>query len=146
MEDVGQSTDMLGAKFPPSIRQFIDKCKWTFAKTMPEWPHEYIVRARVDEELFVRMVSHIRANGYKGWFYRKPITYFDEGGLVYWTMGSPIPETTIINRTRKELSYEYKIKNKPLTQESAIPSTWRGPKPAEPQPEPIKDLNLSFEF
>jgi hypothetical protein len=91
---------------PDILREFIDSCQWTFAKTMPEWPHEYIVRQREDENLFVQMVRHIRANGYKGKFYRKRITYYEDRGLVYWTMGAPIVETTIINRCRKEDTYE----------------------------------------
>jgi len=44
------------------------------------------------------------------WFYKKKITYFDEDGLVYWTMGAPIEETTIINRCTKENTYEYRLK------------------------------------
>lgn len=96
---------------PDDLREFVDSTQWTFAKTMPEWPHEYIVRERVDEELFVRTVCHIRANGYEGTFYRKSITYYDDGGLVYWTMGSPLDETTIVNRCKKEDSYEYRMLN-----------------------------------
>jgi hypothetical protein len=37
------------------------------------------------------------------------ITYYDEDGLVYWTMGAPVEETTIINRCRKEQTYEYRL-------------------------------------
>ncbi len=76
---------------------------------MPDWPHEYIVRGRVDERLFLGLVRHIRAHGYEGSFYWKRITYYNEGDLVYWTMGAPIEETTIINRCRKEHSYEYRL-------------------------------------
>jgi len=58
--------------------------KWVFAKTYAKtWPHEYIVRDRVDEGLFVDLVEHIRANGYRANFYKKEITYYDEDGLVY---------------------------------------------------------------
>jgi hypothetical protein len=32
--------------------------------------------------------------------------YFEEAGLVYWTMGAPVEETTIINRCRREDTYE----------------------------------------
>lgn len=88
--------------------------EWTFAKTMPTWPHCYIVRGKVDESFFVRIVEHIRRFGYQGWFYKKPITYFEEDGFVYWTMGAPIDETTIINRAKKEDSYEYRLKNNML--------------------------------
>jgi len=94
---------------PKELRDFVDTTEWTFAKTMPEWPHEYIVRKCVDEDLFVRLVRHIRANGYEGKFYRKSITYYDDRGLVYWTMGEPLGETTIINRCRKEDSYESRL-------------------------------------
>jgi hypothetical protein len=73
---------------PFELRDFVATTPWIFAKTYAKtWPHEYIVRDRVDE---------------------KPIIYFDHDGMVYWTMGAPIEETTIVNRCVKEQSYEYK--------------------------------------
>jgi len=96
---------------PTNLRMFIDNVRWTFAKTMPEWPHEYIVRERVDESLFEQMVRHIRANGFEGAFYQEKYIYFEDAGLLYWTMGAPIEETTIINRCRKNNSYENRLKN-----------------------------------
>jgi hypothetical protein len=95
--------------FPNALRLFIDSTQWTYAKTMPEWPHEYIVRDRVDRALFEQLVCHIRENGYEGRFYQKSITYYDESGMVYWTMGAPLEETIIINRCRKEDTYEYRL-------------------------------------
>ncbi|MSQ48667.1 MAG: hypothetical protein EXR78_09855 [Deltaproteobacteria bacterium] len=97
--------------FPEDLKRFVTAEQWTYAKTMPTWPHEYVVRARVDEKLFVQMVTHIRANGYQGRFYQKEITYFEEDGLVYWTMGAPLNETTIINRCRKEDTFEARSAN-----------------------------------
>jgi hypothetical protein len=97
------------AGLPDDLSTFVASSPWTFAKTMPEWPHEYIVRGRVDENLFVRLVRHIRANGYQGSFYHKTITYCDADGMVYWTMGAPLEETTIVNRCRKEDSYESRL-------------------------------------
>jgi hypothetical protein len=67
--------------FPEELRRFVNDERWTFAKTMPEWPHEYLVRERVDEQLFVRLVEHIRSNGYDGLFYQKKIVYYEEAGL-----------------------------------------------------------------
>ena len=99
---------------PDELREFIRSSNWTFAKTMPKWPHEYIVRGHVDERLFVELVCYIRQHGYEGTFYQKSITYFDDGGMVYWTMGSPISETTIVNRCKKEDSYEYRRLNSTL--------------------------------
>lgn len=94
---------------PLDLRTFIANEQWTFAKTMPVWPHEYLVRGRVDEALFLQLVRHIREHGYAGTFYRKSITYFDYEGRVYWTMGAPVEETTVINRCLKEDSYEYRL-------------------------------------
>jgi hypothetical protein len=93
-------------RFPEDLRRFASEEKWTYAKTMPTWPHEYLVRARVDDGLFESMVKHIRSNGYEGRFYEQKTTYYEEAGLVYWTMGAPLEETIIINRCRKEDSYE----------------------------------------
>ena len=95
--------------FAPDLRAFVDEQVWTFAKTMPEWPHEYIVRDRVDEALFERLVVHIRRHGREGMFYERVIVYYEENGLVYWTMGAPLQETTIVNRCRSEDTYERRL-------------------------------------
>jgi hypothetical protein len=102
--------------FPPELKVFIEEHQWTFAKTMQEWPHEYIVRDRVDERLFEELVRYIRAYGHEGHFYAKVLTYYEEGGHVYWTMGAPIEETTIVNRCRSEDSYERRLANGTLPQ------------------------------
>ena len=95
-----------------NLKQFVRSCQWTFATTYATtWPHEYIVRAKVDESLFVQLVQHIRAHGYEGNFYDKLITYFDDDGMVYWTMGDPIEKTIIVNRCRKDQTYEYRLKH-----------------------------------
>jgi hypothetical protein len=91
---------------PEQLRRFVSEERWTYAKTMPEWPHEYLVRERVDGSRFEALVVHIRSHGYGGRFYSKSITYYEEEGLLYWTMGAPLAETTIINRCRKEDSFE----------------------------------------
>jgi hypothetical protein len=99
-------------KFPPNLKAFVTEQKWTFAKTYAStWPHEYIARHRVDDDLFIQLVRHIRTYGYEGKFYSKPITYFNEDGMVYWTMGAPIEETTIVNRCKEEQSYEYRLRH-----------------------------------
>ena len=76
---------------------------------MPEWPHKYIVRDRVDEELFERLVLHIRRRGVEGRFYETTNTYYEEAGLVYWTMGAPLHATIIVNRCRSEDTYESRL-------------------------------------
>ena len=97
--------------FSKELKDFIKSSNWTFAKTYAAtWPHHYIVRERVDENLFIKMVEHIRRFGYEGRFYKMKLIYFEEDGYVYWTMSAPIEETTIINRCTKENTYEYRLK------------------------------------
>jgi len=97
-------------KLLENLMEFIESVRWTYAKTMPKYPHYYIVRDMVDEELFVRLVNQIRNYGYEGRFYSKPITYYDHDGMTYWTMSASIEETTIINRCRKEDTNKKRLK------------------------------------
>lgn len=80
-------------RLPPDLRQFVDCERWTFAKTMPKWPHEYLVRDRVDKRLFMRLVHHIRCHGSEARFYRRLLIYFEEDGMLYWEMGEPLEAT-----------------------------------------------------
>ena len=105
--------------FPEDLQRFVDEVTWTYAKTMPEWPHEYTVRQREDGGLFERLVRHMRANGFEGRFYQMRIIYYEHAGLLYWTMGAPIEETTIVNRCRKEDSYESRLRDGTLPQQKA---------------------------
>ena len=103
------------ANLPDTLRNYINELNWVFAKTYAKnWPHEYVVRDKSDENNFVELVKHIRENGYLGKFYTKDITYLDDSNIVYWTMGAPIGETTIINRCRKEQTYEYRLAHNDL--------------------------------
>jgi len=113
---------------PSVLQEFIDSIQWTFAKTMPEWPHEYIVRDQVDENLFMMLVQHIRWQGYESKFYQRFFTYYDYRGMVYWTMGEPLGETTIINRCRKEDSYESRRLKDTLPEPKGIQSERIGEK------------------
>jgi hypothetical protein len=80
---------------------FIAKHKWTFAKTMPKWPHEYVVRQKVDDdESFNAFVMLIRRTGTAREWHGRIFTYLKIDGWEYWTMGSPLDQTTIINRAR----------------------------------------------
>lgn len=67
---------------------FIAAAKWTFARTMPEWPHEYIVRQRVDPILFDRLAGHIQAHGFEGHYYERKNLYFRDGELRYGSLAT----------------------------------------------------------
>lgn len=121
---------------PTNLKTFVTDQKWTFAKTFAlTWPHEYIVRDRVDEDTFIQLARHIRTYGYEGQFYSKPITYFDEDGMVYWTMGAPIEETTIVNRCTKEQTYEYRLEHGTLPESKSTSAEQGGAPDAEPREE-----------
>ena len=96
--------------FSEDLRRFINDEQWRFTSRMPDWPHEYLVRERVDRTLFERAVKHIRSNGYEGVFFTTQIRYYEEGDLVYWTIGAPVEETVIINRCRRGESFEASVK------------------------------------
>ena len=82
------------------IRQFIGRCEWRFAKTMPQWPHEYIVRGNcpLTDEEFLYFIRAERESGIQEpWGpYNHTYLYIDD--YKYWTMGAPYEQTTVINR------------------------------------------------
>lgn len=112
---------------PDDLRDFVNSCQWKSAKTYAQtWPHEYIVRDRVDRDNFIKLVQHIRAHGHPAPFYQKTYTYFNEDGKLYWTMGDSLEETTIINRCREEDSYEQRLKDGRLPESKTTESEQRG--------------------
>lgn len=101
--------------FTDRIKDFIERNPWKFAKSMPWWPHEYLIRERVDDEaMFVEMVEFIHAEGYVGKWYKQDRPYYKEGGKVYWIMGFDVSETTVINRADEKESYEYRAAHETL--------------------------------
>ena len=87
---------------------YIAKVRWQFAKTTPQWPHEYTVREwRPELDLdFLDFAALIRREGMvkpwprEGAHPRYHNSYLEFDGWEYWTMGAPLPETTVINRAR----------------------------------------------
>ncbi len=88
--------------------EFIACQKWIVAKTYSEKaPHEYCLKKNCTEiEDFNQAVQFIRNNGVKEFFFKKSFIYFYHDGYKYWTMGSPIPATILINRTNDLKKYE----------------------------------------
>jgi hypothetical protein len=94
-----------------AARAYIEEVRWKFAVTMPDWPHEYTVKAWRPElaarfEAFCRL---IKAEGVvEPWppAPDRPIYhnhYLIIGGWKYWAMGAngdldPPEELTVINR------------------------------------------------
>ena len=84
------------------LRSMIARCEWTFAKTMPWAPHEYIVRGKcpLTEEDFLYFIDMQRRFGVKEHWgnYYNPYLYIDD--YKYWTMGALLEDTTVINRAK----------------------------------------------
>ena len=90
-----------------SDMDFIDAAKsfsWTYAKTMPECPHEYIVRGKTaDSETYFAMFRAIEEHGVWREWNGSPQQYLHPGdGYYYWKMTDIIEESIIINRARAD--------------------------------------------
>ena len=82
------------------ITQILESKSYRFAKTMPESPHFYTLKREWDNlKEFEKAVLYIRENGQKEfWQDGQYYTYLYVNGWKYWTMGSPVAETSLINR------------------------------------------------
>jgi hypothetical protein len=112
--------------FTDRVRDFMARNPWTFAKTMRFWPHEYLVREKVDDEAdFVAMVEFIHEHGYIGKWYKTDRPYYKQDGMVYWVMGFDVSETTIINRAKETDSYEHRAEKGTLPHQLKAKKTAR---------------------
>jgi hypothetical protein len=82
------------------VKAFIAANQWKFASTMAFLPHWYVVRGNCGDAEFVAFAQYIREHGEERRFGKRMFTYLDLDGFSYWTMGNPLPETTIINRAK----------------------------------------------
>lgn len=87
---------------PEVIREFVRRCRWNWAKTYLDVPHEYIVRGRCElsEQEFHTFFEHQRYGGEMEWYGKVAKPYFYLDGYKYWTMGDPWETTIIMNRQR----------------------------------------------
>ncbi len=87
------------------MQGYIRDSRWKAAKSGAK--HEYTVREwRPDNDAdFVKFVELVRSYGHPENFYSKTYIYFAIDGLKYWTMGSPMDETIIINRAKEDVYY-----------------------------------------
>lgn len=61
--------------------------KFTYAKTLPEHPHEYLVRRHLNPRFMAEFdwtVALIAEHGYKSTFWRSTWRYIDVGEYAYW--------------------------------------------------------------
>ena len=82
--------------FDPEV--FIARAPWQVAKTMPEIPHEYIVRWQMPRHEFEAFARHVLEQGRLGRWFRVERRYFDVGDHRYWVMTTDVSEAMVINR------------------------------------------------
>ena len=94
-------------------RDFIARRKWREAVTYREKaPHEYALRKlEVDDQGqrdFDRFVVAIRRFGYADFYYQVRHLYWAVDEFKYWTMGSPVEKTDLVNRARVDAPEPWK--------------------------------------
>jgi hypothetical protein len=80
------------------VRSYIVGSNWTFAKSMPQWPHCYVLREsgrKRDFDLFARLIEE---NGYIDPWGQKRSKYLVLDNLKYWIDGD------VLNRARPEMN------------------------------------------
>lgn len=73
------------------VDRFLNRLEWTFAKTMPKTPHEYIVRDKLsssDKKTFDAFHNYLHNNDYSylGTFESHTYRYLNIGRHKYWVI------------------------------------------------------------
>jgi len=89
------------------INTYISKIFW---RTSVDGSHQYTLSLWTPDssEAFNKFVVHIRQHGYIDKFMEREYTYFDVGDYQYWSMGSPLKETILINRAKLKIRNDHK--------------------------------------
>ena len=107
-ESHGSPADALDVEQEARIKAFIARvdARFTYAKTVPEHPHEYLARSWLSPELkaeFDRFRELICKHGYPGTFWNQTWTYLDVDGWKYWESTSWFGDGgKMLNRARLE--------------------------------------------
>lgn len=91
----------------PSVETFVAEVTWRFAKTMPDWPHWYVMKPWNPgrEAEFMELARRIFEEGRDeqwaaGTAYERTRRYYVMGAYKYWSMDPTIESTDLINRAR----------------------------------------------
>jgi hypothetical protein len=91
----------LSKKENEELKEFIDSMTWTFAKTMPNIPHWYIVWEKMatpkDKKMFYKLAEYIFKYSVELNFSNRVYRYFLFDGRKYWSMDKDAEGTGLIN-------------------------------------------------
>ena len=87
--------------------ELLNNSSYTFARTAKKRnPHWYtLIKDWEDKEEFLEVVQFIRDNGVDEFFWKIKYICYHHKGWKYWTMGAPLDETILINKTYVSESY-----------------------------------------
>ena len=89
-----------------AVDRFIAEVKWRYAKTMPRWPHWYVMKQWNPEREaeFMELVRLVFDEGSdQQWGTgdcERTVRYYYAGDHKYWVMDPTIETTDLINRAR----------------------------------------------
>ena len=87
------------------MQAFVRRHEWTFAKTMPQIPHEYLLEWNADNpDEYFRFMMTVRRLGYDDYFFKTKNRYADVDGYKYWTMGEYLNTSWVLNRAKLDRS------------------------------------------
>ncbi|MCX6923369.1 MAG: PD-(D/E)XK nuclease family protein, partial [Verrucomicrobia bacterium] len=100
--------------------RFVSQAEWRFAKSVPNWPHFYIVEQDLPNQAdFQAAKVFIRESGYGGKFYDMDVVYLNADGWTYWAspLAKPSESQYMLNRCKTECTYESLAKSGGLPSE-----------------------------
>jgi len=99
---------------------YVSQVNWRFCKSMPNWPHFYIVEKELPNQVVYQAArAFVKDSGKVGKFFDMDVHYFDVNGWTYWA--SPLAKKTedqyMLNRCKTEYSYDSLAKSGSLPPE-----------------------------
>ena len=87
------------------IKDYISEVFW---RPSVDKSHQYTLGSWNPDlaDVFSKFVIHIRRHGYIDKFMGSEYTYFNVEDYQYWSMGSPLEETILINRAKLKDDYD----------------------------------------
>ena len=102
------------------FQSFVAQVEWIFAKSIPNWPHFYIVEKDLPEQAAFRAAkTFVKDSGYIGKFFDLNVFYFDADGWTYWAspLVNPPESQYMLNKCKTEYSYESCVRSGALPPE-----------------------------